>query len=72
MDKDNIFPLFKEGKRECLPMTRSQAVIQKDNKNNNAFFREQESFVFKKNYKSIFIFRVYTIKKILASLDKSR
>merc|ERR1712176_228804 len=41
MDKDNIFPLFKEGKRECLPMTRSQAVIQKDNKNNNAFFREQ-------------------------------
>ena len=44
MDKNNRFPLFWEGKRECLPMTRSQAVIQKDEKNNDAFFREQESF----------------------------
>ena len=44
MAENNRFPLFKEGVRECLPMTRSQAVIQKDEKNNNAFFREQESF----------------------------
>ena len=52
MDENNIFPLFREGKRECLPMTRSQSVIFKDNKNNDVFFREQESFVLKKIIKT--------------------
>ena len=54
MAENNRFPLFKEGVRECLPMTRSQAVIQKDEKNNNAFFREQESFFYISNENQIY------------------